>query len=143
MTSAFFMSPQVVERSRRQAAIDALCAAGVTLPRWSELADPARIPAAVTRDLFIRRATDPPFVLRRARLRKYQMCVGVNEARQHHAPAQVQLLRAPRAPQPLDPPPRPDRRDPVVPHQNRAIAKHFRVPERPAASRNGSSLIGS
>ena len=51
MTSALFMSPQVVERSRRQAAIDALCAARVTLPRWSELADPARIPAAATRDL--------------------------------------------------------------------------------------------
>jgi len=51
MTSALFISPQVIERSRRQAAIDALCAAGVTLPRWSELADPARIPAAVTRDL--------------------------------------------------------------------------------------------
>jgi len=41
---------------RRRAAVESLRAAGVTLPRWSELADPARISSAVISDL---KSVDP------------------------------------------------------------------------------------
>src|SRR5262245_7416558 len=47
MTSPFLIQPQVVDAGRRRAAVAALRAAEVTLPTWSELADPARIPAAM------------------------------------------------------------------------------------------------
>src|SRR6266852_9098361 len=47
MTSAFLIQPEVVDGSRRRAAIEALRAARVTLPSWRELADPSLIPAAI------------------------------------------------------------------------------------------------
>jgi cysteine synthase len=47
MTSPFLIQPDVVDGERRRAAIEALRAAQVTLPTWSELADPALIPATV------------------------------------------------------------------------------------------------
>src|ERR1700737_1946262 len=45
------MRREVVDDRRRRAAVESLRAAGVTLPRWSELADPARISSAVISDL--------------------------------------------------------------------------------------------
>ena len=45
------MWPEVVDAKRRRAAVESLRAACVTLPRWSELADPARISSAVISDL--------------------------------------------------------------------------------------------
>src|SRR5437763_16162103 len=51
MTSCSLMRPEVVDAKRRRAAVESLRAARVTLPRWSELADPARISSAVISDL--------------------------------------------------------------------------------------------
>src|ERR1700730_17308216 len=51
MASCSPMRPEVVDDKRRPAAVESLRAAGVTLPRWSELADPARISSAVISDL--------------------------------------------------------------------------------------------
>src|ERR1700681_2477301 len=50
------MRPEVVDDKRRRAAVESLRAAGGTLPRWSELADPARISSAVISDL---KSVDP------------------------------------------------------------------------------------
>lgn len=47
MMSSLLVQPEVVDRKRRRAAIESLRAAEVILPTWSELADPALIPAAV------------------------------------------------------------------------------------------------
>src|SRR5437763_6221892 len=51
MTSCALTRPEVVDAKRRRAAVESLRAARVTLPRWSELADPARISSAVISDL--------------------------------------------------------------------------------------------
>src|SRR5262245_44885843 len=51
MTSPFLIQPEVVDGKRRRAAIEALRAAQVTLPTWSELAHPALIPATVESSL--------------------------------------------------------------------------------------------
>src|SRR5262249_30440271 len=45
MTRSFLIQPEVVDRKRRRAAIESLRRAQVTLPTWSELADPSLIPA--------------------------------------------------------------------------------------------------
>jgi cysteine synthase len=45
MTRSFLIQPEVVDRKRRQTAIENLHRAQVSLPTWSELADPALIPA--------------------------------------------------------------------------------------------------
>src|ERR1700736_5690602 len=50
------MRPEVVDDKRRRAAVESRRAAGVTMPRWSELADPARISSAVISDL---KSVDP------------------------------------------------------------------------------------
>jgi len=47
MTEPFLVRPDIVDGERRRAAVESLRAAQVTLPSWSELADPARIPAAI------------------------------------------------------------------------------------------------
>jgi len=47
MTEPFLIRPDIVDGERRRAAVESLRAAQVTLPSWSELADPARIPAAI------------------------------------------------------------------------------------------------
>src|SRR5690348_9892878 len=47
MTGLFLIEPDVVDRKRRRTAVESLRAAQVTLPTWSELADPALIPATV------------------------------------------------------------------------------------------------
>ena len=41
------MRPGIVDRNRRRAAVERLRATQVTLPTWTELADPALIPAAI------------------------------------------------------------------------------------------------
>ena len=46
MTRSFLIQPEVVDRKRRRTAIESLRRAQVSLPTWSELADPALIPAA-------------------------------------------------------------------------------------------------
>jgi len=46
MTRSFLIQPEVVDRKRRRTAIESLRGAQVSLPTWSELADPALIPAA-------------------------------------------------------------------------------------------------
>ncbi|MFL6797503.1 MAG: pyridoxal-phosphate dependent enzyme [Xanthobacteraceae bacterium] len=51
MTSPFLNQPEVVDGTRRTAAIRALRARQVRLPTWSELADPATIPATVSGSL--------------------------------------------------------------------------------------------
>ena len=51
MTSPFLIQPDVVDGKRRRMAIEALRAAQVTLPTWSELADPALIPATAESSL--------------------------------------------------------------------------------------------
>ena len=51
MTSPFLIQPEILDDARRQAAIASLRAARVTLPTWSELADPDLIPEAVERGL--------------------------------------------------------------------------------------------
>ena len=40
---SFFIQPEMVDRSRRRAAIERLRQLGVRLPTWSELADPGRL----------------------------------------------------------------------------------------------------
>ena len=47
MTSPFLIRPEILDGNRRRAAVECLRAAQVTLPTWSELADPALIPAAI------------------------------------------------------------------------------------------------
>src|SRR6185312_13128574 len=47
MTAPFLIQPEILDGARRRAAVECLRAAQVTLPTWSELADPARIPAGV------------------------------------------------------------------------------------------------
>jgi cysteine synthase len=47
MTEPFLIRPDIVDGERRRAAVESLRAARVTLPSWSVLADPARIPAAI------------------------------------------------------------------------------------------------
>lgn len=51
MTEPFLIRPEVVDAERRRAAIAWLRGAQVSLPTWSELADPARIPDATKRGL--------------------------------------------------------------------------------------------
>ena len=51
MTSPFLIEPEIVDADRRRAAIDRLRAAQVSLPTWSELANPERIPASIERGL--------------------------------------------------------------------------------------------
>jgi cysteine synthase A len=51
MNNLSLMRPEVVDAKRRRAAVESLRAARVTLPRWSELADPARISSAVISEL--------------------------------------------------------------------------------------------
>src|SRR5262249_51359908 len=51
MTSPFLIHPEIHDDARRQAAIACLRAARVTLPTWSELADPDLIPEATGRGL--------------------------------------------------------------------------------------------
>ena len=41
MTEPFLIRPDIVDGERRRAAVECLRAAQVTLPSWSELADPA------------------------------------------------------------------------------------------------------
>jgi cysteine synthase len=45
------VEPEIVDHQRRRAAVKCLRAAGVTLPTWSELADPALIPGTATSSL--------------------------------------------------------------------------------------------
>src|SRR3989442_132054 len=47
MTEPFLIRPEVLDAERRRAAIACLRDAQVSLPTWSELADPAHIPVAV------------------------------------------------------------------------------------------------
>jgi cysteine synthase len=51
MTAPFLIRPEIYDGERRRAAIECLRAAQVTLPTWSELADPVRIPDAVETSL--------------------------------------------------------------------------------------------
>ena len=51
MTEPFLIQPDIVDGDRRRRAVACLRAAQVTLPSWSELADPARIPAAIANNL--------------------------------------------------------------------------------------------
>jgi cysteine synthase A len=51
MTEPFLIQPDIVDGERRRRAVECLRAAQVTLPSWSELADPARIPAAIASGL--------------------------------------------------------------------------------------------
>src|SRR6266550_6632394 len=56
MTEPFLIRPEILDGDRRQRAVEGLRAAQVTLPSWSELADPARIPAAIVSSL---KSVDP------------------------------------------------------------------------------------
>jgi cysteine synthase len=51
MTNPILMRPEVVDGNRRRAAVESLRASQVALPTWSELADPAVIPAAIGNSL--------------------------------------------------------------------------------------------
>src|SRR5262245_52358948 len=51
MTHSFLIRPETRDGNRRSAAIASLRAARVTLPTWTELADPSIIPDAVGRSL--------------------------------------------------------------------------------------------
>ena len=51
MTEPFLIRPEILDGDRRRRAVEGLRAAQVTLPRWSELADPTRIPAAIVSNL--------------------------------------------------------------------------------------------
>src|SRR6202048_3638472 len=51
MTNCSLMRPEVVDAKRRRAAVESLRAARVTLPRLSELAEPARTSSAVMSEL--------------------------------------------------------------------------------------------
>src|SRR2546430_2572485 len=56
MTEPFLIRPEILDGDRRRRAVEGLRAAQVTLPSWSELADPARIPAAIVSSL---KSVDP------------------------------------------------------------------------------------
>jgi cysteine synthase A len=49
--SLALVDPDIADHKRRRAAVNCLRAAGVTLPTWSELADPGLIPGAVSSSL--------------------------------------------------------------------------------------------
>ena len=51
MTEPFLIRPEILDGDRRRRTVECLRAAQVTLPSWSELADPARIPAAIASSL--------------------------------------------------------------------------------------------
>jgi len=51
MTEPFLIRPEILDGDRRRRAVEGLRAAQVTLPSWSELADPTRIPAAIVSNL--------------------------------------------------------------------------------------------
>src|SRR5258707_14805932 len=51
MTEPFLIRPEILDGDRRRRAVEGLRAAQVTLPSWSELADPARIPGAIVSSL--------------------------------------------------------------------------------------------
>ena len=51
MTEPFLMRPEIVDATRRRAAIQSMRIAQVNLPTWSELADPLRMPAAIETSL--------------------------------------------------------------------------------------------
>ena len=51
MTEPFLIRPEILDGDRRRRAVEGLRAAQVTLPSWSELADPARIPPAIVSSL--------------------------------------------------------------------------------------------
>ena len=51
MTGQFIIRPEILDRDRRQAAVECLRASRVTLPTWSELADPALIPSRIESSL--------------------------------------------------------------------------------------------
>lgn len=56
MTEPFLIRPEILDGDRRRRTVECLRAAQVTLPSWSELADPARIPAAIANNL---KSVDP------------------------------------------------------------------------------------
>src|SRR5207245_11418761 len=51
MTEPCLMRPEIIDATRRRAAIQSMRIAQVSLPTWSELADPLRMPAAVETSL--------------------------------------------------------------------------------------------
>src|SRR6266404_6495808 len=51
MTGRFFIRPEIVDAKHRRAAIECMRTAQVSLPTWSELADPARMPALIETSL--------------------------------------------------------------------------------------------
>src|SRR5260370_34460735 len=51
MTGRFLIRPEIVDAKRRRAAIECMRTAQVSLPTWSELADPARMPALIEASL--------------------------------------------------------------------------------------------
>src|SRR5262249_33577297 len=51
MTGPFLFRPEIVDAKRRHAVIEFMRTAQVSLPTWRELADPARIPAAIESSL--------------------------------------------------------------------------------------------
>src|SRR6516225_4359482 len=56
MTEPFLIRPEILDGDRRRRTVECLRAAQVTLPSWSDLADPARIPAAIVSNL---KSVDP------------------------------------------------------------------------------------
>src|SRR5215831_14124563 len=51
MTGPFLIRPEIVDAKRRRRAIEFMRTAQVSLPTWSDLADPAHIPAAIESSL--------------------------------------------------------------------------------------------
>src|SRR5207245_9757889 len=51
MTEPCLMRPEIIDATRRRAAIQSMRIAQVSLPTWSELADPLRMPAAIETSL--------------------------------------------------------------------------------------------
>ncbi len=45
MAQSFTFQPEIIDKSVRRTAVASLRASGVSLPKWSELADPSRLPA--------------------------------------------------------------------------------------------------
>ena len=107
--------------------------------RRAQLLHRIQNPAALARNLLVARAGNLQFVLFRAARRMNQVRMRIHKSRQHHAPLNIQLLRAARLRQRLNFRTHPDRSDAAVAHQQRPIFHDSEIRKRLPAPRTASA----